>query len=98
MSIIPLPYSFVTSEKIWNKRRNPMQLTQWKRKNTTVRSEEKAELAFAPTPEKSTRLFLLDKNNFSVPKAESVLGPKSGKPSQLFLLTRFFLIFFYPVL
>ena len=87
MSIILPHYAFVTSVLIWNKRRNPMQLTQRKRKNTMVRSEEKAESAFAPTPGKPTQLFLLDKINFPVPKAELVLGPKSGKPSRLFLLT-----------
>ena len=49
---------------IWNKRRNPMQLTQRKRKDTTVMSEEKVESAFALTPGKPTRLFLLDKISF----------------------------------
>ena len=46
-----------------------MQLTQRKRKDTTVRSEEKAESAFAPAPGKPTRLFLLDQKLFSVPES-----------------------------
>ena len=87
MSIIPPNYSFVTIEKIWNKWRNPMQLTQRKRKNTTVISEEKAESAFAPTPEKPTRLYLLDKLIFPEPKAQSDLGLILEKSSWLFLLT-----------
>ena len=42
-----------------------MQLTQRKRKDTTVRSEEKIESAFAPIPGKPTRLFLLTRfSNF----------------------------------
>ena len=89
MSIVPLNYSFVTSKIIWNKRRNPMQLTQTKRKVTTVMSEEKGESTFALTPGKPSRLFLLVKITFPEPKAESALGSLPGKPSQLFLQTRF---------
>ena len=75
ISIILPHYAFVTSVLIWNKRRNPMQLTQRKRKNTMVRSEEKAESAFAPIPGNPTRLFLLDKISFLAPKSKSALGP-----------------------
>ena len=85
MSIIPLKYSFVKSEMIR------------KGKDTTVRSEEKAELAFAPISEKSSRLFLLDKIGFPEFKAESALGPILGKPSRL-LPTRFSnILLFYPL-
>ena len=89
ISIILPHYAFVTSVLIWNKRRNPMQLTQRKGKDTTVKSEEKAESTFAPTPRKPTRLIPLDKIKFPVPKVESALGPFLGKWSRVFLLTRF---------
>ena len=75
-----------------------MQLTQRKRKNITVRSEEKAESAFAPTPGKPIRLFLLDKIIFSVPKAKSALSPFLAMPSRLFLLSGFSnLLLSYPL-
>ena len=67
-----------------------MQLTQRKCKDTTVRLEEKAESTFALNPGKPTRLYLLDKIIFPVPKAESALGQFLEKSSRLFLLTRFF--------
>ena len=71
-----------------------MQLTQWKRKDSTVISEEKAKSALAPTLRKPTRLYLLEKMIFPEPKAESTLGSIPGKPSRLFLLTRFSRIYF----
>ena len=74
MSIIPPNYFFVTLEMIWNKWRNPMQLSQRKRKDTTVRSEEKAESNFAQILWKPTRLYLLDQIIFPEPKAELALG------------------------
>ena len=74
-----------------------MQLTQRKHKDTTVISEENVESAFAPTPGKPTRLYLLDNLIFSEPKVESALGPILGKPSRLFLLTEFS-NFFCPIL
>ena len=67
-----------------------MQLIQRICKDSTIISEEKAELAFVPNPRKLTRLFLLEKIIFPEPKAESALGSILGKPSRLFLLTRFF--------
>ena len=79
-----------------------MQLTRRKRKDTTVISEEKVESALAPAPRKSTQLYLMDKLIFPNSKVKSALGLILGKPSPLFLLTRFsnflFVLSFEPFL
>ena len=72
-----------------------MQLTQRKRKDSTVILEEKVDSAFCSNPRKADSGLPIGHNDFPEPKAESALGSIPGKPSRLFLLTRFSRIYFF---